>query len=302
MATTQMTKRSLGKRDLKVLLDSKVEEFTRALAGRMEPHAFLRIAYTSVVRNPQLATCTAPSVMMALLEAASLGLVPHGVMGEAYLVKYSTKVKVTDENGRAKEDWQDQAQLQVGYRGLVKLARQSGVIRTIVPRAVYRGEPFEVEYGTNENITHTPILDAATDTGMPLFVYAVAHFTDGTTQFEVMSSEAVDKIRARSKGADKGPWVTDYTEMALKTVVRRLCKRLPLSDFNLARALALDNQDFDLSGAQPGQQSQAGAAGLNARLRSITRKNRVAARAHDLENDESGVLNTEPGQAAEQLA
>ena len=72
-------------------------------------------------------------------------------------------------------------------------------------------------------------------------VYAVAHLKDGYTQFEVMTRDEVEAIRERSKSKSHGPWVTDFAEMARKTVVKRLCKYLPLSP-QLAAAIELDNR------------------------------------------------------------
>jgi recombination protein RecT len=44
-----------------------------------------------------------------------------------------------------------------------------------------------------------------------------------------MSKKDVDAIRARSKASGSGPWVTDYVEMARKTVLKRACKYLPMA-------------------------------------------------------------------------
>lgn len=259
---------------LKANLESRAEDFGKALAGRVDADAYLRAAYTAIAKQPTLLECSTPSLMMGVLEAASLGLAIGGTMGEAYLVAYNTRVKLPGGG----EKWQKEAQLQPGYRGLVKLSRQSGMVRTIVPRVVYEGDAFSVEYGVHETISHQPNLDNEPNQAKIVRVYAVAHFADGTTQFEVMTKKQVDSIRARSKSAEKGPWVTDYTEMSLKTVVRRLCKRLPLSDFQLARALELDNAHFrsddDLSQGPAG-----GAAGLAARM--------AAARNQDPEIEEA---------------
>jgi hypothetical protein len=66
-----------------------------------------------------------------------------------------------------------------------------------------------------------------------------------------MSIDEVDAIRMRSKASSSGPWVTDYEEMAKKTVMRRLLKRAPMS-IELASAVAFDNNaavgEFDKSG------------------------------------------------------
>ena len=44
-----------------------------------------------------------------------------------------------------------------------------------------------------------------------------------------MTKAEVDAIRNRSKSKDRGPWVTDYEAMALKTVIRRSFRYLPVS-------------------------------------------------------------------------
>jgi hypothetical protein len=69
--------------------------------------------------------------------------------------------------------------------------------------------------------------------------YAVARLKNAEPVFEVMHKDDIEKIRRRSKAADSGPWVTDYDEMAKKTVLRRLCKYLPLST-ELTAAVAKD--------------------------------------------------------------
>jgi recombination protein RecT len=61
---------------------------------------------------------------------------------------------------------------------------------------------------------------------------------------EVMSRSQVDAIRARSRSGSNGPWVTDYDEMAKKTVVRRALKYCPLSSERYEKALEHDNADY----------------------------------------------------------
>ncbi len=61
----------------------------------------------------------------------------------------------------------------------------------------------------------------------------------------------VDAIRARSRAGKSGPWVSDYEEMARKTVVRRLCKYLPMSVDKAAKfSAALELDDAANSGHQ----------------------------------------------------
>jgi recombination protein RecT len=106
-----------------------------------------------------------------------------------------------------------------------------------------------VEEGTERKIVHKP--NYTKDRGDLVCVYAVFKTKDGNVDFEVMSIDEVDAIRMRSKASSSGPWVTDYEEMAKKTVMRRLLKRAPMS-IELASAVAFDNNaavgEFDKSG------------------------------------------------------
>jgi recombinational DNA repair protein RecT len=71
--------------------------------------------------------------------------------------------------------------------------------------------------------------------------YAVARLKGGGYQFDVMTREDVDKIRAGSKAKDDGPWASHYAEMARKTVLKRLCKYLPQA-VEAQDAASLDDQ------------------------------------------------------------
>jgi recombinational DNA repair protein RecT len=80
------------------------------------------------------------------------------------------------------------------------------------------------------------------------YVYSVLHIKGASmATFDVMSVDDVNRIRRRSKAAENGPWVTDYDEMAKKTVLRRHIKMSPMATEQLAQATALDAEDEDLS-------------------------------------------------------
>lgn len=211
---------------------SQIDLFGAALASRrtgyaavlpkhVSPDRFIRSAMIAVSRTPKLLDCTPASMYHALQQAATLGLEVSGTLGSAYLVPYKSTV-----------------QLIPGYRGLIGLARQSGEVTSIDAYVVHERDVCHVSLGTEPKIDHEPCLDG--DPGAMRLVYAVAKLVGGGQQFVVMTKAEVDKIRARSKSANDGPWVTDYEEMAKKTAIRRLMKYLPLSVEKLARALELD--------------------------------------------------------------
>ena len=77
------------------------------------------------------------------------------------------------------------------------------------------------------NLTHRPFLDG--DPGPMRGAYCIVRFRDGSYQFKFMSKEEIDNHRRRSKAGSSGPWVTDYEEMARKTVFRSVFKWLPIS-------------------------------------------------------------------------
>lgn len=219
---------AVAKRDnLAAYLEEKARYMNAALPKHMTPERLARVAITAISSNPRLLECTRESLALALIEAGQLGLEPHGVMGQAYLVPYY--------NGKTKRY---EAQFQVGYRGLIDLARRSGQITKIEARVVREGDEFLYEYGLRPQLVHRP---DPTSQGEMTHVYAIAWLKEGEPIFEVMTRDQVEAIRRRSKAADSGPWVTDYEAMARKTAVKRLAKYLPLSP-EAEAAIEADNR------------------------------------------------------------
>lgn len=206
--------------DIRSMLIKSKDQIACALPRHMTADRMMRIAMTSVQRTPKLLDCKPVSLMAAVIQSAQLGLEPDGVLGHAYLVPYG-----------------DQVQLIPGYRGLIDLARRSGQVSTIYAQCVYEHDEFDYAFGLDPKLVHRPSQDD--EPGRVVYVYAVCVLRDGGKQFDVMSSAKVEKVRSQSRAANNGPWVTHWEEMAKKTVLRRLCKMLPVS-IELQRAVALD--------------------------------------------------------------
>lgn len=206
-------------------------QISRALPKHLTPERMIRVALTAIQKTPALAECDQRSLIGAIVQAAELGLEPNTPLGHAYLIPYKN-----NKNGYRLE-----AQLQIGYRGFIALARRSGEVSSISAEIVYEKDQFEVNYGTNRSLTHKPLLNTK-DRGRKLGVYAVVVFKDGFQDFEYMDDIEINAIRARSKSGDSGPWKTDENEMWKKTPIRRLAKRLPLSieDSALLKAAVTD--------------------------------------------------------------
>jgi recombination protein RecT len=183
------------------------------LPPSMSPERFLAVTVQAIARQPSLATCQPASVVMAVLEAAQLGLEPTGAVGGAWLVP------MREGKGGLRV-----ARLILDYRGLLQLLREAGAgeIKAVL---VYDGDEFAVEEGTHPKIVHRP----AYRTSDPAAIkFAYAWCLDQPEKFEVMTRAEIDRIRARSRAANEGPWVTDYGQMARKTVIKRLAQYLPL--------------------------------------------------------------------------
>lgn len=235
VATTEKPK------DLAHLIQSPavLAQIKAALPRHMTPERLARIATTELRKTPKLMSCEPMSFLGAVIQCAQLGLEPGNALGHAYILPYDKRAKVGGQ-------WQTvatEAQLIIGYRGMIDLARRSGQILSLSAQPVYRGDEFEVAFGLDPTLRHVPDFDNA-DRAQPdllQFVYAVAKLKDGGTQFQVMSRAEIEAVRGRSKAASSGPWVTDYEAMALKTVIRRLFKYLPVS-VEIQRATMLDER------------------------------------------------------------
>lgn len=208
MTTTDIAQQNDKPKTLATLINDMKPEIARALPKHMSPDRMARIATTVLRQTPALARCTPESFLGALMTASQLGLEP-GPLGEAYFVPFKNTVTFIP-----------------GYRGLVKLARNSGQVIDLWAEIAYEHDDFAWTLGLHRDLTHQP---APGDRGKPTHVYAAAQLRDGGTPFVVMTVAQVEAIRSRSMAKGSGPWVTDWEAMAKKTAVKQLSKWLPLS-------------------------------------------------------------------------
>lgn len=184
----------------------------------MDTDHFVRAALTEFRMNPGLAECTVPSVLGYIMQAAACGLEPASVLGQCYAVPFNNK-----------KTGQKECQFIIGYRGMLSIARRSGEISSVVAECVHEKDEFSIEYGMNPNLIHKPYIEG--DPGAMKGAYVVVRFKDPNVDpvIKYMTKEEIDKRRTRSKASSYGPWVTDYEEMAKKTVFRTVFKWLPIS-------------------------------------------------------------------------
>ena len=190
-------------------LTAMAPEFKAALPDHIDVDKFTRVAMTAIQTNPQLQNADRRSLFGACVRLAQDGLLPDG--REAALVMFK-----------------DKAQAMPMIAGILKKVRQSGEVSKINAFVVHENDHFKVSYGFDEDVEHIPPgLDKPR--GKPIGAYATAVLKDGSRLLEVMSFEEIEAVRKVSRAANNGPWVSWWGEMARKTVMRRLSKRLPMS-------------------------------------------------------------------------
>lgn len=228
-------------------LEELKPEFAKTLPKHIEADAFARIVRTAIQLNPDLATCSPRSLFAACMKAASDGLILDG--REAALV--IRKVKIAKDPDR----WERQAIYQPMVQGLMKLARNSGAVASLIAHVVYENDSFEYVLGDDERIEHKPA-PFTKDRGKPIAVYAIAKMKDGTVVREVMRGADVLRIGNQGQNAyqydpAKG---ANFAEWWRKTAIRRITKYMPRSSDDIGRlheaAERLDD-DFDWSESAP---------------------------------------------------
>lgn len=246
MGTTQPPRTAITKepQTLQSLFRKMQTQIEGALPRQMqidraaEAERLIRIALTEVRRKPDLMKCTHLSIVGAVVQSSQLGLELDGNLGQAYLVPYKNK-----HNQNRYE-----AQLQIGWRGYITLARRSGEVSVIYPELVFDCDYLKVTLGDHKELLHEPDYNnemrGMHDEDNELIglkgAYAVVRYKDGGVDFEYLPLIELNRLRARSKSLDSGPWITDPGEMYRKSPIRRLAKRMPLSTTESMRAAALD--------------------------------------------------------------
>jgi recombination protein RecT len=224
---TQLVKYDDKMKDIRGALEKMRPQLAIALPKGMDANRLVRMTLTAVQRAPNLLDCDRKSLYGSVMQAAQLGLELEPAMGHAALVPFKGKV-----------------QLIPMFRGLLTLARRSGMVGAVSANCVFEGDQWVYEEGTNPRISHQPCPDMA-KRGAMVAVYATAEIRGfETRQFVWLWKSEVDAVKARSAGARRGdsPWNNemDYLEMAKKTALRRLCKTIPTSS-DLGRAIELDD-------------------------------------------------------------
>jgi recombination protein RecT len=190
------------------LIQKSESLLVQIIPKHLDAERMTRIALGALKTTPKLGECSPASVIGAVIQASILGLEVNTPLGHAYLVPYKGN-----------------CQLIPGYKGYVHLARQSGA--RLTGRAVFDGDEFEVQYGTQESIRHKPL--GARIPNKLIATYAISADPSGMIQFKDLTLDEINARKQRSMARNSGPWVTDFVPMAIKSAVRALAPWLPLA-------------------------------------------------------------------------
>lgn len=231
----------------RALIDSKVKpDFLKLAPATIRLEAEADYAMQLLANNEYLmnvAKSNPGSLVSAMKNVAAVGLSLNPAKKQAYLIPRSVKIG---------NDWVNKVFLEPSYMGLCDVATQSGNIQWVQAKCVYSNDTFE-DNGPGKAPTHkyNPF-DSFDQRGHFVGVYCVAKTKDGDFLTTTMNAEQVHSIRDRSEAFKKrqsGPWVTDFEEMAKKSVLRQAFKTWPktanMERLEHAVSLSNENEGFE---------------------------------------------------------
>ena len=170
---------------------------------------FVQNAVSLMQDNKDLAKYPQAQIVPGLLKGAYLGL--DFFNKECYLIPYGSDL-----------------QFQIDYKGSIKLAKKYAVrpVDEIYARIVREGDEFSEEVKDNEPIIN--LKPKPFNKGKIIGAFAVCQYKDGGAKVEVMSIDQLDAAKRMSKAQTGTAWKFFAEEMYKKTVIRRLCKGIPI--------------------------------------------------------------------------
>jgi recombination protein RecT len=257
MATTDQTRTALAKRQagapattgdtkaigatVRKVIDRQAAELALVLPASMDPDRFARLVVSAVKSTPKLMLAFGSkqgeqSILLAAMEAATIGLEPNTPTQQAWIVP-------------RKDHGTWEGRLWIGYRGLLTLVRRSGTVKELVAGVVRASDEFAWSRELDrDTLVHRP---AETNRGPATHVYAIARLLNGGVQFSVLTREEVEQRRDLSDGwrdaksRPYSPWTRWPDAMWMKSGVRALVPWLDLSpdaSRDVGQAMSVDER------------------------------------------------------------
>jgi recombination protein RecT len=162
--------------------------------------------------NDKLKCCSQISMVNAFYKCCEYGLDPASSLGQAWLIPYKGIIE-----------------LQIGYRGWLKLLFNNPLVSNVYSYAVYASDEFSYELGMNPNIKHIPSNELK-DLDKLIATYGVVKLKSGEAQIKVCFRAEIEESKAASRGSHKpdSPWRNHYEAMALVVPIRKMGSNLGL--------------------------------------------------------------------------
>lgn len=222
----------------------RFNEIAKAGGSYVDFETEARYAVQAIRRSSALMRCEPFSIEDAIYNIAGVGLSLNPELQHAALIPR-----------KSRDDKKTYCQFMPMYRGLIKLATDSGTIALVDAKAVYEEEihsgNFKLRLGTDPFLTHeVDALMKREQMGEMAGAYCIATLHTGEKHITWMPIDEIMEIAKRSEAYNprnpdrkpSGPWVTDFQEMAVKTVIKRARKQWPLGNVRLDRAVDLSNR------------------------------------------------------------
>ena len=215
----------MANKDFPIVLADKLNSVTNALPKNFNKDRFVQNCLALLNDNPEkYQKVSQTSLISSLMKSAYLGLDLYN--GEAYLVPFDGKL-----------------QFMPSYIGSIKLAKKYSTrpIKSIYAKEIKEGDFFEEVITNGEptiNFKPKPLND-----GNLVGVFAVVLYQDGGMNYDVMTKADVENTRKSAKASNGPAWTKFYSEMAKKTVLKRLCKHIDI-DFESADQQSIFNEDM----------------------------------------------------------
>jgi phage RecT family recombinase len=245
---------------LTVEIAKRESQLTALLAGQIDQERFITVALQAVQSQPALLRCTTLSLLGAIRDAATYGLEPAGMLGDAAIVPY-----------------REVATLRIEYRGLRKLAMRDGTVLAIDSDLVYDGDDFAFFSGSDPKVHHAPALERAADANIR-GGYAWARLKSGElltlwmTLPEILQRRdaSPDYRRAERDQKFDSIWHKWPKEQMKKTVLRRfIVEKLPMTP--IAREAIAQDTLADVAASPLERETARVAAGGAAKARLLGR-------------------------------
>lgn len=206
--------------------DSIAKKFNE-IVGKNAP-SLITSALQVCGSNSMLKNATPASVYGAVMTAATMNLPINNNLGFAYIVPFRNR-----SMNNAVE-----AQFQIGYKGLIQLAKRSGQCKTIATTPVYEGQLVK-----NNPLTgcefNFDIQESEKIIGYAAYYEEINGFSKTTYQtVEEIRKHASRYSQTFKKGY--GVWKDNFDQMAQKTVLKGLLSKYATMSIELMDAVVKD--------------------------------------------------------------